>query len=610
MQRTATASICLAAIFLIAPAGCTALPGRRHLADVPLVRTEQKMPPPAWAVKQRQLLQANAEALRQFVGKYYDERGYQKVKTTLGGGAGADDATEPTWNWSLLYALGGNDDVLEMLRFAWEGHYKQYTEAGGLAQEFIKSFDWQHNGEQYCSFYRLGLCDPYDAKYRERARRFADFYLGMPNYDPELKIIRSVMNGSEGPNMNATMADWGGTEFFRFWTGKNVRGDTPLNLQATSLVATAFRLTGDEKYRRWIIEYVDAWLERAEANNGNFPGNVGLSGKVGEDWPDPGKQFCRPEFLYLPEDATGMKIYPWAGGIMGWSGWSGPSMVISGIRMGLKNAFLMTPDEKYLRAGERQLRNIRDGLKLGETADGKPIIADVRGYDSQKQWLGEDIYLLDMKGHADWFEQHYGPGKGRGYGYYEMGHTLDWIAYLWGRNPDFPEKILDSAISGIRSQQKRISEDKSKDWEREANICGFNPVRTAALTMLTTGAREPSWRGSPLVARLRYFDPERGRPGLPPDVAALVDAMNDTSVSFTLVNLSKTDARTVVVQGGAYAEHHIIQVQLAGGRESKVDGPAFAVALPPGSGQRLTVEMKPFAATPTFDYPWRRNKGQ
>ena len=127
MQRNATASICLVAIFLMAPAGCATLPGRRHLADVPLVRIERKMAPPAWAVKQRQLLQANTEALRQFIGKYYDGRGYQKVKTTLGGGAGADDATEPTWNWSLLYALGGNDDVLEMLRFAWEGHFKQYT---------------------------------------------------------------------------------------------------------------------------------------------------------------------------------------------------------------------------------------------------------------------------------------------------------------------------------------------------------------------------------------------------------------------------------------------------------------------------------------------------
>ena len=48
-----------------------------------------------------------------------------------------------------------------------------------------------------------GLCDPHDAKFRQRVTRFAGFYLnddpGAPNYDPKVKIIRSLFNGSRGP---------------------------------------------------------------------------------------------------------------------------------------------------------------------------------------------------------------------------------------------------------------------------------------------------------------------------------------------------------------------------------------------------------------------------
>ena len=61
-----------------------------------------------------------------------------------------------------------------------------------------------------------------------------------------------------------------------------MRGDVPLNLTSTSMIANAFMYTAEEKYRRWIQEYVQAWIERVEANGGILPDNVGLSGKIGE----------------------------------------------------------------------------------------------------------------------------------------------------------------------------------------------------------------------------------------------------------------------------------------------------------------------------------------
>ena len=61
----------------------------------------------------------------------------------------------------------------------------------------------------------MGLSVPDDAKYQARARRFAGLYMGedpeAPNYDPQRKLIRSLINGSRGPMLRkATPIDWVG----------------------------------------------------------------------------------------------------------------------------------------------------------------------------------------------------------------------------------------------------------------------------------------------------------------------------------------------------------------------------------------------------------------
>ena len=148
-----------------------------------------------------------------------------------------------------------------------------------------------------------------------------------PNYDKKLKIVRSLFTGSRGPMLRkATGLDWAGDKLvlptdggygFRtpgnggavvdvpelvaarngFKVGHNeetyqqmidhfaeytdVAGDHPLNLGSTTLVFNAYALTGDEKYERHIVEYVDAWSDRTAANGGIIPSNVGLDGTIG-----------------------------------------------------------------------------------------------------------------------------------------------------------------------------------------------------------------------------------------------------------------------------------------------------------------------------------------
>ena len=46
----------------------------------------------------------------------------------------------------------------------------------------------------------------------------------------------------------------------------------------------AFIMSGKEKFKDWLLEYVGAWMARAEAQPNNLlPDNVGLNGIVGEE---------------------------------------------------------------------------------------------------------------------------------------------------------------------------------------------------------------------------------------------------------------------------------------------------------------------------------------
>jgi hypothetical protein len=133
----------------------------------------------------------------------------------------------------------------------------------------------------------------------------------------------------------------------------------------------------------------------------------------------------------------------------------------------------------------------------------------------------------------------------------------------------------------------------------------YNPASSDAMVQLMWGALLPGREGGLLNARVRYFDPDKRRAGIPEDVAALVSALGDTSTSVTLVNLSRSQRRTVIVQGGGYGEHHLIDVTL-NGKTTPVDSPLLTVHLEPGAGQTLALTMKRYANTPTSLHPWHR----
>src|SRR6058998_3821141 len=71
-----------------------------------VIALETPTAPPYWALLERELLRAQADACRAFFDRYFDERGYLLCVPRWGGNDGPDDAIENVLNWTMLHALG------------------------------------------------------------------------------------------------------------------------------------------------------------------------------------------------------------------------------------------------------------------------------------------------------------------------------------------------------------------------------------------------------------------------------------------------------------------------------------------------------------------------
>jgi hypothetical protein len=573
---------------------------------------------PHWALLERQLLDAQTAACQEFYAKYFDERGYLRCVPRWGGDDGPDDAAENLLNWTMLHALGAPDVVLDLYKQGWEGHLRQYTEAktvevpfardGMYYKEFPVMFDWFHHGEGYSAFFLQGLSDPYDPLFQQRTRRYAAMYMGedpqADNYDPEHKVIKSMINGSRGPMLRkATGLDWAGDPIEiegRFHLGHGERnfeemiahfkdyndvvGDNPLNLGATTLGFNGYAFSAETKYKEWLLEYVDAWVERTEANGGIIPTNIGLDGTIG-----------------------GACDGKWYGGVYGW----GFTVVVpqtgalahrnyqARTPYGFANALLLTGDQRYVDVWRGVIDKVNENARV---IDGQKVYPQMYGDEGWYHYTPDpfnagvlELYYWSMKAED----------RDR-----VVGNR--WVAYLHGEDPDYPVDALQAGLDQVRRRVAGMRQDTTTpDTRLSDDMNRLNPAITEALTELMLGGLPTGRVGYPLHCRLRYFDPApgHGRAGLPEDVAALVEEMTADRVTVTLVNLSPVQERTVVVQGGAYGEHQFTGVTVNGDVWPLAwpASPSFLVRLAPGCGARLRIEMERYANPPTLAFPWDRD---
>ncbi|MFN7923173.1 MAG: hypothetical protein U0Q16_23935 [Bryobacteraceae bacterium] len=581
-------------------------------ADIEITKP---MSPPAWALLERQLLAESSAACDRFAAKYLDSRGYLLHTPRWGTLDGPDDAIETFYNWTLLYTLGGSPSVLDHYKRALEGHLQQYKELrttktkiaehGAYYKEFVTQSDWFHTGEGMRGFMFLGLADPHNDMLVKRLKRFAGMYMNedpeAPNYDPVHKVIKSIWTGSKGPMLHkATTYDWVGDDVpgaFHLLHGKQGRhqlvpmanvydkmlahcaeyldsvGDHPLNLASTGLALNAYMLTGEKKYKDWILDYVGAWKQRTESTGGNIPTNVGLDGKPGGEYGG-----------------------RWYKGTYGWNftifdgeidQMAHRNTVEAGSWPGFGNAYLVSKgDPGFVGTLRKQLDNLYAQKKV---VNGKTMLPQMYGDPRGHKETGrEEWYAYSPNLHTNRLTEIYLWSMDR--------KDLDrvpkdgWIGYLEGKDDSYPEKALRGDLEFVRQNVQEMDEDDTTQDTRLADyLMGFNPAATDALSKLTLGSYLTGniWT---LHARVRYFDPERHRPGLPDNVAALVEKFDADSTTLTLVNTSQSSPREVVVQAGAYAEHQFTDYGRARVR----------VRLAPGAGGRLTLKMKRYANEPTL----------
>ena len=601
---------------------------------IPAIHAASRCEPPAWARLQRRLLAAMSGAALEASARYSFPDGTATFVDDV------DDGYEARAGRGALYALGGDDDLRAIARSEWEATTRLFDDAGPgcdhpkyvaqLTDEYYNlavPFEWFHQGEGNQSFYELALAEPDSAALRERAERFADLMIDERNYDAGHRVFRSPFPSSAGPltsvrdrlglarafltshyrsapespALRASLHPFVG-DLEEDWSADPERrrrildlfdrvvlgGDVPTNLTAAGLVTHAFLFTGHDRYRRWVLDYAQAWIERIDANGGLLPDNVGPTGRVGEQ-----------------------RRGQWWGGLYGWtSRWAG-DINFGGPTVAAECALLLSGDSGYLELLRRPLLALLERARSG--AEGRLEFPKRMGPEGWTEWAPPRLLEFAHLYHAsmsaadralierlregdpggDWNHMESLPDRRNQQA--ERGR----FQYYDGRNPDWPERVLGAELAWCESHFERIrAEERDPETLLQENRWPPNPVVTKGLTQVTTGAPQTVYNGGLLRATVRHFDLDRRRPGLPPDVACLAEGLSAESVDLRLVNTGR-ERRRVLVQAGAFGEHEFTRVE-AGGESREVGGRHLAVELGPEAGILLGAGLRRFVHTPSY----------
>ncbi|WP_127691805.1 hypothetical protein [Sphingobium algorifonticola] len=603
--------------------------------------------PPEWAVLQRRLIDMMSEAALDFADRYTRPDGTLIWRDDWPGMDGSDDPYEGFRNMPLLYAIGGADALLPRARLIWDGITWQWTQYGQIRDEFDRSYDWMHHGEAYLFSYFMGLADPESLKERQRAVRFADIYVRNATTDPVFDRatghMRAPITGSDGPHFVHTAEDWSthvpilaeylppfedlpGIDAHQKtcpWDDPDVlaailerinvrqaRGDVPINLLVTSMAVHAASFTQDDAYRDWALAYLENWERRCAENGGIIPDNVGPSGTIGE-----------------------LNDGKWWGGFYGWRWPHGAFAILEALCVSGANAALLTGDMSKLDLARSQIDML---WHAGRDENGQ-WVTPVRRYDDGWRdfrpfdpMYGVHLWNVSMdpadakraerawSGHYDEVDTSYGTYRRTNGGHVGFnGNSAQWFRFIRGGNPDYPERILRANLAMMQDQIERYRSDAfdphTMDHRTDpmAIHCWqfLMPVIVEGLAQLTMGGPMHIYHGGLQHVRLRYFDPVRRRPGLPPTLSALVHDASPTSVTVTLVNLDDQHVSEVVIQGGGFGEHHIVRMDAdtESGTITRDVGASHAT-LTIAAGATVTVKLtvERYAAPPSYMAPWQR----
>lgn len=606
--------------------------------------------PPRWAELQRRLIEDMEEALEVYLNKYTNPDGSLIYADNWSQGRdGLDDLYEAFYNMPLLYLLGGSTWLLERAHFHWEAVTRQGAGFGLIKNEYEVGYDQFHQSEGNLFFCLLCAADPENPLLHDRARRFADQFMAMPNYDPEHNIIRAHHSGAGGPRwgylegqnifgrfmepFGLPFHDIDGIESFedvgawhegepfdanrtRLSETMNDRmgqGDSISNLLATCIVTNAYLMTGAPEYKTWVEHYVGGWWDRAKNNGGDLPDNVGLNGQVGAQFGG-----------------------NWFGAAYGWTWPLGYDYIGDFVSVAAVNAALVSSqpgwlelpgqvfdvvlDQAYIIEDYRAQNPPRPDrwvVEASTSADDHSALVAPKKYGLHGWFADYPFHVgalantwcttFDPKDHArlkaleaaepqSWTVSY--PFRSKG----DDGHERPWLAYIDGRYDQYPDDILEQSLQVVADRRKAVELDQADltrvhihHWQNH------NPVTTEALVQLTLGGPQQRYNGGSFCTCFRYFDVDNDRPGLPADIGALVQQVEAESAQVVFVNLSATDHRCLRVQAGFYSEHEITTVtSVSSGERLLVNAKSFVLDMPPATTICLKVGLNRRTQKPQF----------
>ncbi|CAB5107038.1 MAG: hypothetical protein F2954_01575 [Actinobacteria bacterium] len=618
---------------------------------------------PEWAILEREIIDKLNAAAPEFVARYTRADGSLIWRDTWGSMDGSDDPYEAFMYLALLYSMGGSEEVYDLARKMWDAITIQWTSYGQIYREFDGYYDWMHHGEGYLYHYFFGLTKPDSLIDRQRAKRFSDMYTGLDteakNWDGEKKMILSPLTGSRGPRHVVTHEDWQThrtvlddylapyedivkTDFSSMrchWSDPEVyedlikkmnlrmnRGDVPLNLNATSLMTHAFMYSHENRLKEWVLTYLGAWKERTATNGGIIPDNIGLSGVIGEY--NDGK---------------------WWGGYYGWRWPHGFMTIMEPLTNAAMNAVLLTGDYSHLDLARSQFDLM---WSLRKEEDGN-IKTPNRRFDSgwgdyrtpsprhmiylwTSSMAEEDLArIAQLPRDNDWNVIAI-PGvsgrdslTGRDTKHY-IANTLPWFQFIQGKLPNYPVEILKANIELINTQLRKMRSKTGdpRSWDTydpatadevvglDLRIDGyqihawqeFSPIYFEGLAQMTMGAPMHISHGGLQHGKVRFFDGDVKRPGLPADVGVVVDTLTASSIGMKIANINTSSARTLVIQAGAFGEHRFIsvEVRLDSGVSTRyeIGSQWFQVELAAQAGATLLFEVERYVNSPSYETPF------
>ena len=623
----------------------------------------EKISTPEWAILEREIIDKLNAAVPEFVARYTRSDGSLIWRDSWGSMDGSDDPYEAFMYLALLYSMGGSEQVYELARKMWDAITIQWTSYGQIYREFDGYYDWMHHGEGYLYHYFFGLTKPDSLIDRQRAKNFSDMYTGLDtqakNWDGEKKMILSPLTGSRGPRQVVTHEDWqthrtvlddylapyediAKTDFSNMkchWSDPEVyddlikkmnermnRGDVPLNLNATSLMTHAFMYSSEARLKDWVLTYLGAWKERTEINNGIMPDNIGLSGKIGEY--NDGK---------------------WWGGYYGWRWPHGFMTIMEPLTNAAMNAVLLTGNYKHLDLARSQFDLI---WSLRKEVDGI-IKVPHRHFDSgwddyrtpsprhmiylwTTSMAEEDLERISQLPRDNDWNVIAIPGvsgrdslTGRDTKHY-IANTLPWFQFIQGELPNYPVEILKANIELIDTQLRKMRSQTGdpRGWDTydpatadevvglDLRIDGyqihawqeFSPIYFEGLAQMTMGAPMHISHGGLQHGKVRFFDGDQQRPGLPSDVGAIVDSLSATSIGMKISNTSTTTSRSLVIQAGAFGEHKFtsVEIKLDSGASQKhqIESKWFQIDLGAQAGATLIFTVKRYVNSPSYETPF------